>query len=146
DLVRIDRTVSGEVESPHFRVTRLTLSGDTVYSRQFPYTPRPIDSAVVDSLIRLRGEAMTRLPPSFAGAPTPARAEELARQSLYLPAHLPPVSQVVPGRDGSLWLKREELPTDSSEWLVLDPGGEVVGTVFTPRSLTVQLAEAGRIW
>lgn len=89
---------------------------------------------------------MTRLPPSFQGAPTPARAEELARESLYLPAYHPPVSQLLLGRDGSMWLKREGHSADSVDWLVLSPQGEVVGTVTTPLTLSIQAAEMERVW
>lgn len=146
DLVRVERTVPASPDEATFRVTRVTLEGDTLFSREYPYVPRPIDPPLVDSLVRGRGEAMTRLPPDFQGAPTPARAEELARASLYLPAYHPAVSELALGRDGSLWLKREALSADSVDWLILSPQGAVIGTVTTPRSLTVQAVEMGRVW
>lgn len=146
ELVRIDRAVPASPEEATFRVTRLTLEGDTLFSREYPYLPQPIDPALVDSLVRGRGEAMTRLPPEFEGAPTPARAEQLARESLYLPAYHPPISQLLLGRDGSTWLRREALSADSADWLILSPQGAVVGTVTTPATLTIQAAEMGRVW
>jgi hypothetical protein len=146
ELVRVEQTVPESPEGAHFHVTRVALDGDTLFSREYPYVPRPIDPTLVDSLVRMRGQSMTQLPPNFPGAPTPARAEELARESLYLPAYHPPVSQLVIGRDGSIWLKREALSADSADWLVLSAQGAVVGTVTTPGNLSIQAAEAGRVW
>lgn len=45
--------------------------------------------------------------PRFPGAPTEAKAAESAAASLYVPAHRPPVTQVVPGRGGTIWLRRD---------------------------------------
>lgn len=69
-----------------YRVTRVSITGDTVFSRQVPYDPVPIPQAVLDSL------------PD--GTP---RA--------YAPPYYPPVSGVVAGRDGTTWAAREATPT-----------------------------------
>lgn len=146
EIVRVDRTVPTSAEGATFRVTRLTFGGDTVFSRDFPYDPQPIDPAVVDSLLRMQGERMAQISERMPGAPTPARAEELARESLYLPSYHPAVSSMVLGRDGSIWLKREDLGGDTSDWLVLSTQGAVIGTVATPREMRVLEAEEGRVW
>jgi hypothetical protein len=144
EVVRVDRRVAGGPEAALFRVSRATLAGDTIFSREYAYTPIPIDPALVDSLVRKRGESMSQVP--FPGAPTPARAAELARASLYLPAFHPPVSELLIGRDGSVWLKREQVSADGSDWLVLSPQGAIVGAVRTPPRLRVMAAEERRIW
>jgi hypothetical protein len=144
ELVRVERTVPDAPGSASFRVSKITLDGDTIFSREYAYEPIPIDPATVDSLVRKRGESMSRMP--VPAAPTPARAAELARASLYLPAFHPPVSELLVGRDGSTWLRREQVSADQSEWLVLSPQGASVGTMSTPRRLGILAAEERQIW
>lgn len=146
DLVRVERTVPVTPEEASFRVSRVSLAGDTLFSREIRYTPEPIAPTLVDSLVRMRGKSMERIATRMPGAPTPARAEELAREALYLPAFHPPVSELLVGRDGSIWLQREVVDGDTANWLVLSANGGVAGTVSAPRRLRIMAAEERRIW
>jgi hypothetical protein len=66
--------------------------------------------------------------------------------SVYVPAHRPPVTGVVGGRDGSTWLRRENSRPDSVTWQVLDARGNVHGELVLPTSLTIFDATLTRIW
>lgn len=146
DLVTVERRVPTTADGASFRVSRISLAGDTLFSREISYAPTPIDPVLVDSLVRMRGESMGRIAARMPGAPTPARAEELARASLYLPAFHPPVSQLLVGRDGSIWLQREVVNGETADWLVLSPAGGIAGTLSAPRRMRILAAEERRIW
>lgn len=147
EVVYVDRgAVRGT--APTFRVTRLTLAGDTIFSRAYPYVPRPIDPPSVDSLVFDWAERiaarLARFP--IPEAPTAATLERWIRNELYLPDHLPPVSDAVLGRDGTIWLRREAQGGDAVDWLVLDYHGEPIGTVALPSRLTVMAADRDAVW
>lgn len=147
EIVVVDRSIAEQAERAEFRVTKLTLEGDTLFSVAFAYVPRAIPEELPDSLVR----AFATLPPSMpprmaAGFPPPGRALELARASLFQPEFFPPVSMVVLGRDGSIWLRREDTGSAEHEWWILDEHGRLVGAVLLPRELSVMAAEQDRIW
>jgi hypothetical protein len=103
--VVVDRRVRAE-PGPSYQVSRLTFDGDTLFSRSFPYDPVPVDPAAADSLI---DSWVSRLVESgYRGAPGARQAEEWARADLFVPAHTPPVRQLVVGRDGTIWLRLVE--------------------------------------
>ena len=145
EYVMVDRLVGEEhAAAPTFRVARISFDGDTLFERTYPYEPVPIDPALPDSLVDDFAAGFNQA--GFRSAPTPARAAELARGNLHVPAHFPPVTRAVVGRDGTIWLRREGSDPQSAEWLVLDPGGEPIGRVTLPARTTVAVAERGRFW
>lgn len=143
-VIRVDRTAARSSDPTAFRVTRVEFGGDTVFSREYEYTPIPLTDHLVDSIIRDIGQRLSKLP--FPGRATQARVEALARDALYRPAFHPPVSGLVIGRDGTLWLQREKTGADFVDWIVLAPTGEAVGIVAMPRDLRVLAAERGTVW
>lgn len=142
--VVVERAVRADDPAPAFRVARVGFDGDTAFVRSFPYEPVPIDAAVPDSLVS--AWAVSFRESRFRGAPTEARAAEWARASLYVPAHHPPVTTLVAGRDGTTWLRREAADPDRAEWLVLDAGGAPIGRVELPAAFDLKAAERGRAW
>jgi hypothetical protein len=137
-VVRVEREVPADPGSATYRVTARTFEGDTVFSRAIGYTPIPLSDALVDSLVTTRSAG-------FPGV-TASRAALLARQSLYIPEFHPPVSDVVVGRDGSVWLRGEDLGASTVEWRVLSPDGEPLGVVGLPVDLRIMLADQSRAW
>lgn len=144
-VVRVIRAVSGSAPA-RFRIVKHTLDGDTVFAQEYGYTPVPIAAALVDSLVRDIGKSMERARQHFPSAPTPARAEELARASLYTPAHHPPVSELVIGRDGTLWLRREDTGTGRVNWSLVSVEGAPLGTLEAPAALRIMAADRTTAW
>jgi hypothetical protein len=147
EIVVVDRSIAEQAERAEFRVTKLALEGDTLFSVAFAYVPRAIPEALPDSLVRAFATLPPNMPPRMAaGFPPPGRALELARASLVQPEFFPPVSMVVVGRDGSIWLRREDTGSAEHEWWILDEHGRLAGAVLLPRELSVMAAEQDRLW
>jgi hypothetical protein len=103
-----------------YEVIRVSPSGSRIWARRFNYSPRPITNAVKDSVVSAQ-----------------------YRSAAKFPAHIPAVSRVVVGEDGTVWLRREELGTNGrSEWNVLSADGRLVGRFTTNKRFQVHVATA----
>ena len=75
---------------------------------------------------------------------------ENVRESLFVPAHEPPVTAVVAGHDGTTWLRHWAPPeTKGGErvvWTVLDATGRVTAEVEVPVAVTILRAERSYLW
>lgn len=131
-LVLVDRAVPEEPPAATYRVTRVSLQGDTAWSVDVPYTPRGVDRDRVDSLVH-RHTSETR-------------SEAEVRDILFLPDHRPPVSDLVVGWDGTVWVAREEVPDEPRTWDVLDGTGRRIARVATPPGLRIDAASRSTVW
>ena len=143
-VVTIDREVPQSAEDATFGVTAVAFSGDTLLAQRYSYTPMPIDGSLVDSLIETRAARVASSP--FPSAPTPDRAAEWARQSLHVPEYHPPVSGLLLGKDGSIWLGAEKVGGPSVDWRIIAASGEPIGTVALPARFTLLEAENDLVW
>jgi hypothetical protein len=127
---------------PHvFHVIKLTLTGDTVFAKSYPYRPRALARAHVEEKI---GEM--RSMGSGKGYRVMIDPSDLEK-AMYRPRHLPAVSRAVIGRDGTVWLHREESPgARESTWQVLSATGESLAVVRLPRTERVLEVREDRIW
>jgi hypothetical protein len=128
-FVVASRRVPESLSEASFRVTALTLRGDTVFHRTLPYEPVPIPRAVVDARVHA---AATRLTPdSVAGV-------EAARRGLVLPPSYPPVTGLRIDSGGWVWVRREEADgAPDIRWTILDPQGNPQAHVSLPKDLIV---------
>lgn len=141
-LILVDRqAATGSEAQFQFRVSKIAIGGDTVLSRCYGYEPKPVTDALVDSLVARR--VYRRSPSLRAGAREYARA---VREAFYRPDNLPPVTQVVTGGDGTIWLRRENLGQRSTRWDVLNEGGRPRALLTLPSQLKLFQAEGLFIW
>ncbi|HEY8484047.1 MAG TPA: 6-bladed beta-propeller [Longimicrobiales bacterium] len=143
-LVLVERWAAEAADRAHFTVTRIDPSGRVLFSRQYRYPARPMPKALADSVFQ--AEVAIALQARGPNLSSRAQAEERVREALYLPGHLPPITGVVIGRDGTIWLRREDLGEASVEWLVLGEDGGVLGALRAPRGLRILRAQRGSIW
>jgi hypothetical protein len=143
--VRVTRRSPEAQDPPAFTVTVWEIDGDTVFSRAFPYSPIPLRTAIVDSIIDAFAENVANSD-FLAGRATFDEAARWARESLYLPSYHPPVSSLVIGADGQLWLRAEELGEPVAKWRILSAGGDPVGAVDLPSGFTMLYARGMQVW
>ena len=138
-LVTREAATSGTAST--FRVTKLSIGRDTLFSRAYEYAPVPLAGANGDSLVN---ELARRI--ASSGRVTIAQAEEATRRAIFLPRFRPPVSELQMGRDGTTWLRREEGDGPDVEWNVLDEDGQLIARVALPRVLRVYAADREHVW
>lgn len=134
DLVLVDRPVAEEAVPATFRLTRVTVDAeaDTVFSVEVPYEPVPVPAAHVDSV----------LAPLLDGP----LSEDRVREALFLPETYPPVSHVVAGTDGTVWVAREERPGRPVAWQVYGPDGSLLARLEAPPGLIVHQVDRTGLW
>jgi hypothetical protein len=144
-LFVLDRAVATDAGEADFRVTRLDLGGDTVYSRTYPYPPLPLPSTVVDSAVAASAERLHR----FMGERTGTSLSQWrgwTRDAMYVPAFYPPIEETRAGRDGTIWLKRTLPGAEGAHWFVIAEDGEPLATAVLPEGLRLLAADRGQLW
>jgi hypothetical protein len=139
-LLILDRRAL-ESQDPAFRLTRIGLSGDTLFSRSYPYAPVPLPRDTVRAAIQQTAETLHEFTSPRTGGSI-AQWRGWVEEAIYVPAHFTPVSRVVAGGDGTIWLELNPPPgPEQADWLVLDGEGEPLGRVRLPAGLRVLAAD-----
>lgn len=140
-IVLVDRLAGLGDGGPMFVVTKLTLAGDTIFSKRYPYTPRPISHDRIDAFIAEWKDKVLPDGPAWTEI-----SHDRLRALFDLPQNHPPVSQVVVGA-GTIWLRREDRGSGDVEWMVLDAGdGQVIAFAVAPRRLEIFHASPQAVW
>lgn len=133
DLALVDRVVASEGMTPTFRVTKVAPSGDTLFSTVASYTPVPVPSAVVDSIVSAR-----------AGDPN---REDGLRDALFLPDTYPPASNALIARNGEVWVARERVHrADIVTWEIFSAEGVRSAEIELPKRFFPLLVTDEEIW
>jgi hypothetical protein len=123
--VLVERPAPSGAANGVVTVRHVDASGRISRTSTLLYTPIPLRAATFDSVMA------AMLP--FYPPPVVARATEL-RASLVVPAFLPTVTYLMTGRDGAIWLRREQYAGEGQRWTLLNRDGTVVGDVRLPAS------------
>lgn len=130
-------TVKKHIEGEHggrFDVILQEPLGDTVYARAYPFEGVPIPPALADSVIEARAARM--------GSRAMAR---LFREEAPVPVVYPPVTSVVAGNDGTVWVGLRATEGKRNH-LVLDPRGAPLGVAKMSESSRVMAADREHVW
>jgi hypothetical protein len=132
-VVLVERGEGNGVDGPAFRVMRIAPGGDTVFSVRIPYEPL----AASREWVRW---SIDQVRPGAEGSPTATRWERAFRRAGAVPSAIPPVTGLVGGQDGTVWVRREDTGAAQVRWDVLGGGGEMLGSVMLPRSRAIRAA------
>jgi hypothetical protein len=141
DRIAIATIVNTSGTSGTYRVTVLRTTGETVYSKTFPFTAAPITTAARDS-------AWARLDTAYG------RGSRMAEQNVELlrllhertPTSMAPFLSPYLGDDGSVWLRKNLPDAAPAEYVVLTPNGTLAPVVRLPGKLRLVSATASSIW
>jgi hypothetical protein len=139
----LDRKAADDPKRGEFTIRKLDLAGRQMWQRRYSYVPQKMSDQLVDAVIAndvkslVEGPGPAKLPEGAARA--------AVRKGLYLPKHFPPIEAVVAGKDGTLWLKREDLRKQFVSWMLVGPSGEMIATVDLPRRLRVMYADRTQV-
>lgn len=143
-VVLVNRPAATRDENARFRVTRLAPSGDTTFSRSFSYAPVPIPAGWASRWAAETAELISARRP---GTDRRELAASFAR-AVYVPAFKPPVSFVVAGDDGTVWMRREQREQQGGTivWTVLGGDGQLLAELRAPSDLEVQQVQGTHVW
>lgn len=126
-----------------FSVQRFHHSGRVTLARNYRYRPLPVTREMVE---RALDEHVGRLGETRIRTPEASVLRRQIRQNLYRPRFLPPVTELVLGRDGTIWLRREDLGRQMAWWHVLDGRGRIIARAWVPAGVRVAYADRTQIW
>lgn len=142
-IIVVERPAPTAPGVARYRVVRYTADGRRTFATDHSYIAEPLPRALVDSV---RSELVLRQARGFGG---PSVADSVVRAALNAPAFVPPVTEVIAGRDGSIWLLRAATspsPGTPPTYDVLDPSGLRVATLPLPRPGRIVAAELRSVW
>jgi hypothetical protein len=145
-LLVLERWAAEEPGAAEFRLTRLDLAGDTVYSQTYRYTPVPLPRSAVDSEIEGRTAGMQSSPFTRDAGISAAGWRRRVTDAIVAPPFLTPVTELVPGRDGSTWLALNPPAPPGRTWLILAEDGTSIERVMLPEGLQVLGVDLDTVW
>ena len=121
--------------------------------RTIPYQPVPVPASFRDSIREegiskiagARGYSAATGEPVASGS-SRSDAEKLIDEQLFQPRFFPPVTGILVGRDGTVWLRREETTEGDMKWEAVNREGTEWGSVPVPRNLRLVAVEGDRVW
>lgn len=125
-FVLIERTFATAPREATFRVFWIGFGGDTIRSRTYRYTPRPVPSAHVDSIIESRMRFLQHI---AMGAP---ELEKTVRSAMPIPRFFAPVLSVHAAPSGEIWLERGVVRLGTLRYTVLSRTGDILADVDVP--------------
>jgi hypothetical protein len=142
-VVVVDRSTSNAVGDPAFHLTKIAYTGDTLWHKQYRYTPVPLTDDIISAFVepplsqqnerlQARGFAAVSVSDFVAG--------------LYIPDVLVPVTRLVLGFDDTIWLRREDSRAAMTQWDVLDFNGDRAFSVAVPTETRILRATHDMVW
>ncbi len=139
-MVVVDRSAASGAGDAEFRLTEVTLGGDTMRISAHPYRPIRVPVAVGDSIM---ADLVRRMAPRLGGQGAVERAVHAA---FRLPEFYPPVASAIYSDDSHLWIAREDRPEHTTRRWEVYSEGQRIAELTLPRKLQVHLVRGERLW
>jgi hypothetical protein len=134
-------TVESSGTMGFYTVTVIRTTGDTVFSRRYPFAGKPIPRSAVDSALDAIGAPLG--PGRRGSAPASSKMRELARARI--PPVYAPVSGLVVGQDNTTWVQLGKTAGGTPVVALDAKGNAIASIVVPPRSRLVQ-ASLVHVW
>ncbi len=140
-IVIVHRDAPSSTSENVFKVEKIRSFTDTILTRSYRFPPKPIPTEAVDSLRARYSDFFVKARISRA------EADRYARDSLQIPKYQIPITDLVIGTVGNIWLRREEFGADRTEWIVLDgASGNIIATFAAAKELEILYAQPSMVW
>ena len=125
-----------EGHGTQYRVTAIHHTGDTIFSRLYPFQPQ-----------RITREKRTALALAFGPmAERSRRLRKVLEEAYAARPHMPPVSGIRIDRDGRFWVGREWVPGEPVGWEVLSPQGDPLFSIELPAGVSLGASSGDHLW
>lgn len=139
-LAAVERYEAERPDSASYRVVSIAPDGTRRFDLDVPYEPRSAQGWL-EHYRTSREQDMLERSGRIDRDLLSGIADALDRRSFY-----PPVTRLVAGTDGSTWVRREEIATDSVQWDVFDERGAHIGRASTSKDLRIVAASLEEVW
>lgn len=125
-----------------YTLTRYWPDGRVAWTHRGTYEPRkPRTAAVLDSVVGPLAHE-----PEVFGIASATVLRDVVRKALHVPEFEPPVSRLVTGRDGTVWVQRFYAGGSTATWDLVSDDGRVLGSVQLPASVGLLAGERAQAW
>lgn len=125
-----------EGQDTQYRITAIHHTGDTIFSRLYPFQPQ-----------RITREKRTALALAFGPMAERSRSlRDVLEEAYATRPYMPPVSGIRIDRDGRFWVGREWVPGDPVVWEVLSPQGIPLFNIEFPAGVSPGVASGNQLW
>jgi hypothetical protein len=140
-LVVVERPEASAADGAAFQVLVIEPDGTTALSLDVPYAPLPAEGWLEEYVDRMERDMIA------SGGSADRSFLDAIRKGLAERTYYPPVTAVRAGRDGTIWIRREEtFAADSVRWQIFTRTGERVATLSTPKALELMLVSRDEVW
>ncbi|HET7273704.1 MAG TPA: 6-bladed beta-propeller [Longimicrobiaceae bacterium] len=140
-VVIVHRPLPTDPEEGFFRLQKYGSANDTIFDRRFRYTPKPVPGGYFD-VVEMHSEFLGMLP---VGIDRP-EMEQALRDSIPIPDFQAPITELKVGRDGTIWLRRDGLGSETVQWIVFDVDGDIIAELSAPAKLEILAAQRDMVW
>jgi hypothetical protein len=147
DLQTVDRygrwivSVARPAGAPTFALTWRSPAGTSLRTATVPYTATPIPRAAVRDSIAAYVAEFSRAFPTVGRR----SLEGMVRDAVFAPRSYPPVVALVPGLDGTTWVRRHATG-EVATWMVFDERGRHVAYASAPAEARVLAVDRDTAW
>ncbi len=138
-LMVVERDGTGHQQAG-YRVIAILPDGTARIDMVVPYDPIPAAGWRERHLLQMQAETRER------GGTVPRGELDAMMEALSDRDHFPPVTDIVAGVDGSMWVRREETVDDAVAWDVFDRSGTLVAHLSTPKDVRLHSASLDEVW
>lgn len=136
----VERKAARSERAATFRVTKLSIDADTVFSLAYEYQPVRIDDEILRRAVAGLVEQFSR---RITSLPEATVREAVTRSA---PEYLPPVTMIAPDRRGGLWIRREDRFVGPVVWERIDSTGGKAPALVVPRNVRIYLVDCDVAW
>jgi hypothetical protein len=140
-IIIVNRPTPERASGASFAIIRIGINGDTLFHRGIDYLPTELTADHADPWFNSMAQRLGQLL-----SVTEAQAERAIRRAIQPPRYHIPVSRMVVGQDGTIWLRREDIGREAVDWQVFDRSGVVLGRVSLPSTFDMHRARTDRVW
>ena len=141
-MVVVERWVSEKPDSAAIRISEYAADGSIVFDKELSYSPIPVPDGWVERRLQ------RQMAPDGQAPPASQQREllEALRTGLSKRDFFPPVTGVVAGNNGSIWLRREQVSFDSVSWDVLNVDGTWEARLSVAADLQIHAVSRDTVW
>jgi hypothetical protein len=137
-------TVYSGADANTIRLVVLSINGDTVFARNYPFQAERIPAAAADEAAARAISNMTKALGGRSSAMPASFRDELRRR---VPPVYPPYSDMLVGDDGVVWIALHRTASDAPRpQMLIDARGNDIGRITLPANTTPLVVSATHMW